>query len=692
MSKIQPHHLERAAYLYVRQSTMSQVRNNLESQRLQYALVERAQQLGWDEVQVIDEDLGRSGSGYVQRHGFEALVGAVCQGQVGAVFAGEASRLARNGQEWHQLLEFCAIVETLIVDPDGIYDPKHPNDRLLLGLKGTMSELEASTFRQRSQEAILQKARRGEYYAYIPVGYLPRGDGGLEKDPDQQVQRIIELVFEKFRELGSARQVFLWFRQEAIELPRRLGHVSGPLEFVPATPGAIGSLLKDPTYAGAYAYGRTKRRVILENGQKRVVKQTLAQPEDWEVLLLDHHEGYLSWHEYLKNRETLAHNRNQLGEAVRGSARRGKGLLTGLVRCGDCGRKMRVRYGGRHGRDSAVVYYHCIASQHEEIGKQICSLFGGVTVEQAVTDAVLDALSPIRMQALVDATERLATKRTEKRQQLELALERARYEADRYQRQYNATEPEHRLVARTLEARWNEALEKVCQLEQALSQEESSQPTLSPEEQEKLHQLALDLPRLWNHPAASFDLKKRLLRAVIKEIVVYVEKATLRVLLHWQGGQHTEMRLRKRKVGEHRWKTDESTLALIRQLARLMSDKQIAAQLNRMGIKSAKGHTWTRARVGNFRQDNRIANYTPGERQARGELTIEEVAEQLGISYSTVQRLIQRKQLPAAQVCPGAPWIISAQDVDAYRRQGGGRKGPSSPSPDQKSLELPERI
>jgi excisionase family DNA binding protein len=694
MKKIQKSHLERAAYIYVRQSTMAQVHNNLESQRRQYALAERAEQLGWDEVHIIDDDLGRSGSGHVQRGGFEKLLANVCQGQVGAVFAIEASRLARNGQEWHGLLEFCAIVGTLIVDHDGIYDPKHPNDRLLLGLKGTMSEMEVSTFRQRSEEAIRQKARRGEYYGYIPVGYVHLGDGNLEKDPDEQVRRSIELVFAKFREVGSARQVFLWFRQEDIKIPRRRDRVSSHIAYVPAAPWIIGSLLKDPAYAGVYAYGRTKRRVILENGRKRVIREKRSRPDDWEVCIPEHHDGYLSWQEYLKNQETLAHNRNQLGELVRGAARQGKGVLAGLVRCGRCGRKMRVRYGGRHCRNSAVVYYLCfrLQEQQEEISKQICSVFGGVTVERAVVDALLEALSPIRMQVLREATKRLAEKRTEKVKQIELELERVRYEADRYQRQYQLVEPENRLVARTLESRWNRALEKVSAVEMELSRLGNSQETTPAEEEKDLSQLAVDLRFLWNHPAASFDLKKRIVRAVVKEIVVHVDNKMLRVLIHWQGGQHTEMNLRKRKTGEHRWKTCDSTLELVRQLARLMSDKQLAAQLNRMGIKSAKGHTWTRTRVGNFRKVNDIPNNVPGERQLRGEMTLEEVAEKLGVSYSTVQRLIQRKQLPAHQVCPSAPWIVRRENVDTLHCNSRGRESPSPSQSNQQSLQFREDI
>lgn len=283
MSKIQKEHLSRAAYIYVRQSSLAQVEQNLESQRRQYALVERAKELGWRDVRIIDEDLGRSGSGRSERRGFETLLADVCQGQVGGVFAVEASRLARNGHDWHRLLEFCQIVDTLIVDHDGVYDVGHPNDRLVLGLKGTMSEVELSLFRQRSQEAIRQKARRGEYYTRIAEGYV-LGDGDcLEKDPDEQVARTIRLVFEKFRELGSARQVYLWFGQEEIKLPRRAGKAA--IAFGPATPWLITRILKDPAYAGAYTFGRTTQQVVLDKGRKRVMKRRHARPEDWEVLL-----------------------------------------------------------------------------------------------------------------------------------------------------------------------------------------------------------------------------------------------------------------------------------------------------------------------------------------------------------------------------------------------------------------------
>src|SRR5512135_1072121 len=409
MNKLTHSHLSRIAYIYIRQSKPEQVRENVESRRRQYGLTERARQLGFRDMHVIDEDLGRSGTGHVDRGGYEALLTAVCQGQVGAVFAVDASRLARNGHEWHRLLEFCGIVDTLLVDHDGVYDLTEPNDRLLLGMKGTMSEMEAAMFRQRSQEAIRQMARRGEYYTRILEGYVLRGAGRLEKDPDERVRRTIELVFSKFRELGSARQVSIWFRQEQVPVPKRKSPLADAMEFVPATPWRITGLLKNPAYAGVYAFGRTQRRVVLKEGRKREVKQKQCRPEQWRVLLQDHHEGYITWADYLKNQEQLEQNRSALGESVSGAARPGKGLLGGLVRCGHCGRKMRVRYSGRRCRRSSAVYYYCVAAERETVGKQVCAIFGGVTVEQAVVEAVLDALAPARMEAMLEAAAQLAT-------------------------------------------------------------------------------------------------------------------------------------------------------------------------------------------------------------------------------------------------------------------------------------------
>jgi len=554
--------------------------------------------------------------------------------------------------------------------------------------------MEVTAFRQRSQEAVRAMARRGEYYVRIPEGYVRRGAGRLEKDPDERVRRALQLALEKFRALGSARQVSLWLRQEGIRLPRRVSPMGDQVEFVPATPWRVTKLVKDPAYAGAYAHGRSRRRVVLEDGRKRQKRERRPRPEQWEVLILNHHEAYITWPEYLENQARLAQNRNALGAVVAGAARGGKGLLAGLVRCGHCGRRMRVRYSGR--RATTVVYYYCVAAEREQVNKQLCHLFGGAAVERAVVDALLEALSPLQMEALCEATEVLQARRTEKRQHLERELEGARYEADRCARQYHLVEPENRLVARTLEERWNKALERVRALEEERAELAAVREVVTAKEREHLHRLAVDLPRLWNHASTPFDLKKRLLRTVVNEVVVYVEERALRVLIHWQGGQHTELQVRKRRPGEHRHATPPETMTLIRQLARRMSDKQVAAQLNRLGIRTTKGHTWTRSRVGNFRQVHEIANYSPGEPQARGELTLEEAASRLGVSYSTAQRLIQRGQLPAQQLCARGPWTVLAKDVAALQAEAGGtmtgRNGPSpSPSAEQ-SLPFPESI
>ena len=568
MEKITSSHKARCAYVYVRQSTPGQVLHNVESKQRQYNLEEHAHALGWDEVEVIDEDLGRSGGGHIERQGFETLVAAICQGQVGAIFATEASRLARNGQEWHRLLEFCAIVDTLLIDHDGVYDPKHPDDRLILGLKGTMSELEAITFRQRSQEAIRQKAKRGEYYSHIPTGYVLNGDGKLEKDPDEQVRAGIELVLTKFREFGSARQVYLWCRQENLAVPRKAWNDRGAfIEFVVPTPTLILSILHQPAYAGAYTYGRTKRHTIIVEGRKRQITEKFHLPEEWEVFIPDHLEGYITWAEYDHNQETLRQNQNKSGDAVQGAARRGKGLLAGLVRCGHCGKKMHVRYSGRANRSSVAIYYLCLSAPPQGMTKQLCSIFGGVTVEEAVVQAFLTTLSTTSLDAMCQAAERLEAKRRLEQRQMELELERAHYEAQRCQRQYRAVEPENRLVARTLESQWNQALERVAELERTIRETQSTLGDLSEVERDALYEIATDLSEVWDHPAAPFDLKKRLLRSVIQELVVYVEQQTLRVLIHWQGGHHTELNLQKRRTGQHRWTTDKATTELIQELA-----------------------------------------------------------------------------------------------------------------------------
>ncbi len=405
MTKITPEHLVRGAVVYVRQSTAFQVQQNLESQRRQYALAERARQLGWSDVEVIDDDLGRSGAG-ARRPGFEKLLAAICEGRVGAVLSLEASRLARNGRDWHTLLEFCGLVRTLIVDEDGVYDPTSPNDRLLLGMKGTMSEMELSVFRQRSIEATRQKARRGELFLTVAVGYVKSGGERIEKDPDRRVQEAIALVFRKFSELQTIRQVLVWCRQEKILLPALgNGPTAGKIIWrLPVYP-TVHHMLTNPVYAGAYAFGRRTARITIENGRKRVVRSMQRDWQSWEVLIRDHHEGYITWGEFERNQKLIFDNANGKRFMSRGSVRQGGALLPGLFRCARCGKKLHVRYGQTH-------RYECVGA-FNQLAAARCITFGGMRVDRIVGNEVLERLQPLGVEAALAVVEARSQQRSE---------------------------------------------------------------------------------------------------------------------------------------------------------------------------------------------------------------------------------------------------------------------------------------
>ena len=401
MTRVTPEHLTRAAWVYVRQSTPGQVRQHQESRGRQYALRDRARQLGWRNVEVVDEDLGRSGGG-TERPGYDRLLAAVCRGDVGAVLSLEASRLARNGREWHTLIDYCGLVGCLLADETSVYDPRLPDDRLLLGMKGTMSEMELSTLRFRSVEALRRKARRGELFLTVAVGYVRVDRDGIGMDPDQRVQEAVALVFRKFAELGSIRQVHLWLRHEGIELPAVVRDQSRH-RVVWKLPvyNTLHHMLTNPVYAGAYAFGRTGSRTYLENGRKRVVRGFRRERDKWDVLIRDHHDGYITWAEYERNQRAITENANRHGAAVRGSVRKGEALLAGLLRCGHCGRNLHVGYSGAQGN---VVRYQCQGG-HVNHGTERCISFGGLRVDRAVSEAVLRVLKPLGIEAALRAIE-----------------------------------------------------------------------------------------------------------------------------------------------------------------------------------------------------------------------------------------------------------------------------------------------
>ncbi|RYX88213.1 MAG: helix-turn-helix domain-containing protein [Comamonadaceae bacterium] len=661
MSEITADHLSRRACVYVRQSTPDQVQNNLESQRRQYALVERAHQLGWQQVEVIDDDLGRSGSG-TSRPGFDRLLRLLCDGEVGAVLSTEASRLARNGRDWHTLLEFCSVVGALLIDAEGIYDPAQMNDRLLLGMKGTISEMELASFRQRAHEAMKQKAKRGELFMRVPIGYVRTIDDRIEKDPDERVRAAIDLVLRKFAEFGSARRLYFWLLEQCIDVPAVAAVGSSErVQWKAPRYHSLLSLLQNPIYAGVYSYGRSKTSVRIEDGRKRVVRTRHRKAEDWSVMILDHHEGYIDWEAYRGNQELMAHNTNGRGGAVRGSIRSGSALLSGLLRCGHCGAKLCVAYPG-----ATSIRYQCttriLSREHA-----CCVMFGGLGADRLVAERVLSSLEPMGLQAALQAIESLQGVEDERLAQKRLALQRARYEVSRAQRQYDAVDPANRLVAGSLEKRWNDALAVQSRLEDEVAELMRQRPdALSEETKEAVLALAEDLPRLWDHPETSPDIKKRILRTVVKEIVVTSEGDSVRFIVHWQGGDHTEMRLKKTPTGLHSRVTSAETIELITSLARLQPDERIAATINRLGHRTAHGQTWTAARVCSIRKGHGIAVYREGERQERDELTVDEVAAVLQVTHTTVLRLIRQKDFVAKQACRHAPWTIRQADLDVY--------------------------
>jgi DNA invertase Pin-like site-specific DNA recombinase len=683
MSKVTTEHLARSAYVYIRQSTADQLMHNHESQRRQYGLVNRAKQLGWTDVEIIDDDLGRSGGG-IARPGFERLLAAICEARVGAVLAIEASRLARNGRDWHTLIEFCGLVGTIIVDEDGIYDPRNPNDRLLLGMKGTMSELELSLFRQRSQEALKQKARRGALVLGVAAGYVKVGRDRIEKNPDQRVQDALQLVLSKFAEFQSARQVHIWLRDEGIELPvrSRRGEARGIIWRLPAY-NTVHNILTNPIYAGAYAFGRTTSRVSIEKGRKRVRRGVHRPMTEWDVLIKDHHEAYITWDEFERNQRVIANNASGKGSAkVRGAVRRGDLLLPGLLRCGHCGRRLHASYSGKLGR------YNCYGARTNH-GTARCISISGLSIDAAVSTEVLRVLKPLGIDAAVKTIDTRMSKTSAAQKQLELSLQQARYEAAHARRQYDAVDPANRLVAGELERRWNEALQAVHRIEGEIAAIVSSKPPpLGERERQQLMQLGADLELAWSHPAATAATRKRILRTALNEIVVRKEGAMIHAVLHWQGGDHTALQVKQRlnAGGRHHW-PPEDTISLVRELARLMPDRQIARLLNRCGKPTGYGNGWTQARVRGFRKHHGIAGYRDGERAERGEITLDAAAEIIGACKMTALRMIRRGDIKARQVCAGAPWVIKAEDVAAFAARKRS-SAPVTPNPGQQAFEF----
>jgi DNA invertase Pin-like site-specific DNA recombinase len=649
--------LRRKAVVYVRQSTQQQVQLNTGSTRRQYELVEVARRRGFRDVEVIDDDLGRSAGGATTRPGFQRLVALLCAGDVGAVLCLDASRLARNGRDWHHLLELCGLVDARVIDHDGIYDPCRPNDRLLLGMKGSISEFELGILRARMLDAARSKARRGELRISVPLGYTWHREAGLGLDPDLRVQEAVRTIFARFRELGSARQVLLRLAAEGLHFPRPSdGKRTTSFEWCPLRYRNVIAVLKNPFYAGAYVYGKSEKRTALVDGQPRRSYGHGKPLEQWEVLIKDHHEGYIGWAEFERNQAALATNtyRKPGGEK---SGRGGRALLAGIITCGRCGRRLPVGYAGR-GTPRPV--YRC-DRPNLMLGLPRRLGFGGSRVDAAVAAELLRALEPMAIEAASEAERLSMEAETERLRMVELELQQARYDALLAERRYAACDPDNRLIAAQLERNWETALQRVAACRARLDADRSSPEASRPQD---FAGLAQDLAAAWNAPGTTMRTRQRLVRALIREIIADVDEATREVVLviHWQGGQHSELRVRKPMTGEHGCRTPDEALAVMRSMAARWSDEDIAASLNRMGMRTGQGKSWTAKRVSSLRRVHGIHAYRSAEKDGEW-LTMAEATTSLGVNAHVIRNLIKDGTLPAEQVVVGAPWQIRATDL-----------------------------
>jgi DNA invertase Pin-like site-specific DNA recombinase len=609
--------------------------------------------MGCEKVEVIDDDLGRSGDGYTERPGFQRLVALVCGGSVGAVFCLEASRLARNGRDWHNLLYLCGLADVVIVDPEGIYDPNASNDRLLLGMKGTMSEFELTLLRQRSKEARAQKAARGELQFRLPAG-LEWGPGSrIEKSADEREREVVALTLRKFEELGSARQVMLWLHDADVDLPVR-ERSSGAVEWRRAYHGLVVRMINNPLYAGAYVYGRRTSRTKVVEGQASKTCGHSKPLEEWDVLLRNHFEGYISWEQYERNLSTLAANAHARSNGQKKDGRGGKALLAGLLRCARCGRRPQVFYQGNSHR------YHCRTDSTLQ-GTGRCISFGGKGPDEMIAKAVLEAVQPCAIDAAVEAAARGAEQRAEQRRLLELDCEQAVHQAKVARARYEAVDPGNRLVAATLESRWNAALEKVQHVKARLDQFDAQARQAPLPDKKLLLSLAEDLQAVWDAPSTTPRMRQRLVRILIEDIIVDVDDdaGILSLTVHWVGGRHTLYTLPKKT--RHSNHTEVDAIAILRRMAGQFTDDQIAATLNRSGYRTGHGNTWNRVRVQSARYEHGLPRFDPAVLPAT--VTAMEAAKRLDVSANFVRRLIQDGILPARQVVKGAPWEIVPSDL-----------------------------
>jgi len=660
-SKIAEQHLSRVACIYIRQSTPGQVRFNQESTERQYNLKNKAQSLGWspEKIRVLDRDLGHSGAHTTKREDFKTLVSDVAMSQVGAIFSLEASRLARSNKDWHRLLELCAITNTLVIDEDGCYDPSEFNDSLVLGMKGTFAQAELHIIRARLHGGKLNKARKGELKFPLPIGYVYDGDE-IALDPDQEVQGAVCTIFELFEREASAFAVVQRFNELGLRFPRRQwgGAWDGKLIWGRLTHSRMIGILANPTYAGTYVFGRFQScKQVSPNGE--ICTQVRRMPqEQWHVTIPDHHPGYITWEQFIANRQRLESNRTN-AEVLSGPAREGLCLLQGLLLCGTCGRRLGVRYTGNGG---IYPIYQCVWKHREALASRACMSVPSKSLDSAIAERVVSAVTPVTIKLALEALGSLEERDAAIGAQWRRRIERARYDADLAERRYEAVDPHNRLIAGTLEQRWNDAAQRVVELETEFADfQRQTLRAITAEQKRQILQLAGDFPRLWTASTTQARDRKRMLRLLIKDITVVKirDRKLLQLQVRWQGGatEVVDLRLPANRSDVVRYPA--AVIDKVRGLACEHDDTDIAALFNRDGLTSSTGKAFTASMISWIRFKHRIA----GPSRPLGTLTVNEVCEKYAVSMYVVYYWIERGQITAQQRKPGAPYAITITDT-----------------------------
>ena len=652
ISKIQDTHKAKLACVYLRQSTMGQVRHNQESTERQYALKAKAIQLGWPQsaIKVLDADLGLSGSEATKREDFKTLVADVSMNKVGAVFALEASRLSRSCTDWHRLLELCSLTSTLIIDEDGCYNPADFNDQLLLGLKGTMSQAELHFIRARLQGGKVNKAKKGELRFPLPIG-LCEEDGNTVLDSNAEVRGVTQLIFDKFEEFGSAFGVVRYFSRHQIKFPKRAygGIWKGKVIWGLLTHSRIVNMIKNPAYAGTYVYGRHKLQKRLdETGKIKTGSKRLAMP-DWQIVIKDHHPGYLSWDRYLENQAILEKNRTNIDmDLLNGPAREGNALFQGLLVCSICGHRLSMRYSGK----SASPNYVCTWQRRNGVEDKSCMWLRSDFIDGIVSKRILEIIQPEQLKIAISALDELQQRQNKISKQWEMKIQRFDYEAQLAQKRYEEVDPSNRLVAATLEQRWNDALVNLTEVREQYTQYQTREAITATEQQrQQILSLAQDLPALWQSESTTAKDRKRIVRLLIKDITIELAPERVAILhIRWQGGASEDLKIIRPQRTQETWKASPETVKRVRELISELDDSQIASKFNEEGLKTNRGRAFTKQSIQWIRHKNQIPGQRYQRHQRPGMLSVKQVMQKFGVSSGVVHYWISRNVIDVQRI------------------------------------------